>query len=298
MASCESLPEPHRLQLLELARNLDDCGRRTERFLTQQLQQLQQAIDEFEAEQSAWRRQQAREAEVLKALWDELSGVSGQTPAALRRLSENRTEIRRQPVHVPDEVVAAGGSPLSLLLIPAKCSSLQIGLLLFEVSKYNRELGGAGLRFEVTDCREPRQHLIGRRQPSNETAIIALDVFSRQPLYVADDRGCMNAIGDDSLDRWFVFKAQLLQSAIMSPDLPLVFKRSRSAGRDHTAREMVLDATRRADMAESDDSNRTPRGACRSTGTSEAARQQLSRLEQCVATLANGRGMKLHISLT
>jgi hypothetical protein len=59
-------------QVLQLARSLDAIGRRTEEFLCEQLGQLERAIDEFEAEKAAWRRQHRRESQELARQREEI----------------------------------------------------------------------------------------------------------------------------------------------------------------------------------------------------------------------------------
>ena len=51
----------YRGQILEMARSLDRIGRRADQFLSQQLKQLQIAVEDLDREKSAWRRQQQRE---------------------------------------------------------------------------------------------------------------------------------------------------------------------------------------------------------------------------------------------
>ncbi|MBC7967753.1 MAG: hypothetical protein H7Z17_17710, partial [Fuerstia sp.] len=59
-------------KMLLLARRLDTFGRRTEQFLCEQLDQLKLAIEEFESEKAAWRRQFQRESHELAQQRDEI----------------------------------------------------------------------------------------------------------------------------------------------------------------------------------------------------------------------------------
>ena len=57
-----------RQRVLELARHLNRIGRKSERILSMQLQQLELAMADFERERAAWRRQQQRESQQLDEL--------------------------------------------------------------------------------------------------------------------------------------------------------------------------------------------------------------------------------------
>ncbi len=292
VSSSAQLAEHHRLQLLQVARNLERCGRHAERFLALQLDQLQQAISDFEQEKAAWQRQRQRETADLKARRCELDELQ-------RQLRDARFTPRDEtPRHVLlPEVIASGSSPLRLLLAVGKCSSLQIGLLTFEIAKFNRDLGGDGVRFEVVDCREPRRLLFRRGKRRGTDTMAALDIFSTCPVYALHDTAVADQDENDDLNVWLLFKSRLLESSLVNPDVEQVYRRSRSVMGRHAVREMLQEAAARGDASSSYSAGIFARSPRNLPGSVDFVSQQLQRLERCTAALAKERGLKVHVSL-
>jgi len=279
-------PSNERARVLELARQLNRIGRSTERFLSMQLQQLELAIADFEHERAAWRRQQQRESAQLEELrnqllqqqQDSVSRSNEQSPVTTDRpASEKRLSSR-----VRQEVAATGGGPLRVLLQPGSASRMQIGLVMFEASKLNREIGGEGVRFEVKDCRT--------YSGSGETStILEFEVFSHARL-IGSPR---------ELQIWETYKSGLVMSSLLHPALESDFKKGTAAPRDSSVRSLGTDAASRAfeANARSFAEDRVHGPAFQATGGMDAVRQQLGRLESLVDLLKRDHGLLVNVSL-
>ena len=106
-------------ELLELARHLDRFGRHAEQFLTQQFKQLERAIDEFEREKAAWRRQVRRETDLLA------------------RQSESERRLREEPSPGKTQSTVSGEQrdKMNAKLVAARNSGESPIRLLFSLAK-------------------------------------------------------------------------------------------------------------------------------------------------------------------
>ena len=287
--------------VLELARHLDRFGRSAEQFLIQQLQQLETAIEEFEREKAAWRRQVRRETELLNRQTESLRRSREQhesnrvrNPTAAEVQNKQRIEVAKAAAN------QSGEAPIRLLLQPGKASLMQVGLLMFEISKLNRELGGRGLNYEVTGVRMPKKRLLARStgiEASGE--ILELCGSSRLPLR---GRGAHVELDVDSSERvanWITFKTKLLLSTLPNSELATVFNKGTSAKRDAELHSVIGDAVRRADEATRQEQELASysSGVSLSHSLIDAAQQQLERLEGCVERLSKDCGLQLHFEL-
>ena len=288
-------------ELLDLARHLDRFGRNAELFLTQQFEQLERALEEFEREKAAWRRQVRRETDLLNRQADSVRRMREQKESGKERLP-TPAELKEQK-RVQDAKAAAGKSgelPIRMLLQPGKASLMQVGLLMFEISKLNRDMGGRGLNFDVADVRMPKKRLLARNGgPEAGGEILELTGASRLPLR---GRGTHVELDVDVTERiacWIAFKSQLVLSSLTSGELSTSFQKGNSVKRDAELHSVIGDAVRRADDAARQE---LQHGSCASgvlfaNSPIDAGQQQLERLEGCAARLFQDCGLRLHIEL-
>jgi len=288
-------------QLLLLARRLDTIGQRTEQFLCQQLDQLERAIDEFEGEKAAWRRQLRRESHELARQRDEVqqlleTSISGSAGT----VDGTRVSARIKRNAAEAESRQSGAAPLRLLLQPGTATTMQVGLLMFEISKLNRDLGGRGLRFEVDDVRIPKKKLLARMTRSEgDGEILELTAFPILPLA---GRGAHVALDIDLTDRiedWITFKSRLLQSSLVNTDLADVFRNCSSVKHHGRSGSVVKEAARCVESNTTQHAYQSeyPSAALWANSSVEAIQQQMARLENCYARLSLDSGLIVHIEI-
>lgn len=269
-------------ELLETARRLNQMGKQFERFMSIQLQQLEMAIDGFQREREAWHRQRDRELNELeqrKSLKSNDSGNENSSPEM------NRKERSLENIEANGDATA----PLRMIIAPGSATAMQIGLLLFEISKFNHELGGSGIRFDVS-----RTCLTTSGRKSQRSAMIGLEAFSFAPLLSYDGAPTYQ------LQLWNRFKSDILMSSLADAKLQKEFAKTVDAPRDHELRSMAFEATRRAENANA-----------RCDAVSEVhnlrfysqakiqnpTRQQIQRVEEVVSFLKRECGLRIHVSL-
>lgn len=287
--------EPSQSRLLEMARSLDVFGRQAEKFLQQQLEDLQFAMEELEREKAAWRRQMDRESSQLARRWEEIreaGGGSDQGGPVDRRTQSRRTRAEKLARETRE-------APLRLLLQPGRASALQVGLIVFEMSKLNREMGGRGLRFELDEVRRPARGLFTRRTAGDTGEILELSVFSEQPLQARGQHVVMEVDITDRIENWIAFKSRLLQSQLIDDDLSAVYEKSRVSNDQSSAREILRDANRRVDDVDRNrHSNTCYSGAFQFVNTAlDTVQQQVGRLEGCCERLTRDTDLKLHVTV-
>ena len=284
-----------RQQLSELARHLDRFARSAEEFLCQQFEQLERGIDEFEREKAAWRRQLRRESsqlvrqrEELERLRSESSSDGAESDAAAARAQKNRT--------IAGAARASGAGSVRILLRPGKASSMQVGLLMFELSKLNRDMGGQGLRFEVVQVRKPRRRLFGRRSKAASAGkILEIAGFSVQPLAARGSHVLLDVDDTDRVENWIAFKARLLRSCLNSNDLGAEFLDSKPV-RDGESCSIIQEAAAHADQADVP-ANAYSSASMFANTSIGAVQQQLERLECCYESIRNETGLHVHVEL-
>ncbi|MCR9200043.1 MAG: hypothetical protein NXI04_15520 [Planctomycetaceae bacterium] len=287
--------EPSQSRLLEMARSLDVFGRQAEQFLQQQLADLQFAMEELEREKSAWRRQMDRESRQLARQWEEIrqaGGVREHGVAADRQTQSRRSRAEQQARQSRE-------APLRLLLQPGRASALQVGLIVFEMSKLNREMGGRGLRFELDEVRRPVRGLFARKNAGESGEILELSVFSEQPLHARGQHVVMEVDITDRIENWIAFKSRLLQSRLVDEGLLSAFDKSRVTGDQTAAREILRDANRRVDDVDRNrQSDTCYSGSFQFVNTAlDTVQQQVGRLEGCCERLTRDTSLKLHITV-
>ncbi|QDT33368.1 hypothetical protein [Thalassoglobus polymorphus] len=279
----------YRQELLEVARRLDQTGKRFERYISMQLQQLEIAIDDFDRERDAWRRQRDREAENSNGHQPEVQ----QGQLAPYEVSTGIQEYIGVPSLKKNLDLEANGSasaPLCMLFRPNQATAMQVGLLLFEISKLNREFGGGGVRFEVNHVRLSK----GKQDPAHPNVFFAVEAFSLTPLVAYD------GTPSRQLQAWQRFKSELVMSSLTDKTLEKDFNKAVKVPRDHDAAIIAFEATRRAENANNkceSSQKELPRGfKPRKTvkGTSE---QQLKRVGDIVRYLKNECDLRMHLSL-
>jgi len=285
---------------LIFARRLDTIGRQTEQFLCNQLDQLERAIDEFETEKAAWRRQYCRESQELARQREEIqqlieSSTSG--PA-----SDNVSGVpaaRMKDATAEKDARKSGTDPLRFLIQAGNATSMQVGLLLFEISKLNRDMGGRGLRFEIDDIRTPRKGLLSRLTGSEGgSQILELAVFPTVPLSARGVHVDLDVEVTDHLEDWITFKSQLLKSSLVNTELVEVFRNSQCVKDQqtrNTLREAVSSAeSKRTVQGQQNDFSGTTHWA---TSAIDAIRQQAARLENCYEQLSLDCGLLMHVGI-
>lgn len=288
-------------KMLLLARRLDTMGRRAEQFLCEQLDQLKLAIDEFESEKAAWRRQFQRESHELAQQREEIQqlrsvNLSGGRSAIEASPGSARTQREMAEVNARK----SGADPLRFLIQPGKASTMQVGLLMFEISKLNRDLGGRGLRFEIEDVRTPRKRLFARMSGSDgDGEILELTAFPSLPLSGRGAHVALDVDNTDQLEDWITFKSRLLQSSLVNSDLGQVFSNCKSVKHIGKSGSVVREAAKRA---ENNGSGNIPESnypsAAMWAGTSvNAIQQQVARLENCYERLSIDCGLFIHVEI-
>ena len=287
--------EPSQLRLLEMARSLDAFGRQAEQFLQQQLDDLQLAMEELEREKAAWRRQMDRESRQLARQWEEIRRAGGGTFTG--DSADPQTQSRRSRA---DKLARQSReAPLRLLLQPGRASALQVGLIVFELSKLNREMGGRGLRFELDEVRRPARGLFARRSGADTGEILELSVFSEQPLHARGQHVVMEVDITDRIENWIAFKSRLLQSQLVDDSLSAAFEKSRVVSDPASAREILRDANRRVDDVDRNrQSDTCYSGSYQFVNTAlDTVQQQVGRLEGCCERLMRDTDLRLHVTV-
>lgn len=288
-------------QVLQLARSLDAVGRRTKEFLCEQLDHLERAIDEFESEKAAWRRQQRRESEELARQREEIEQLTKSQAGGSQRVPDSSAVTSRmRKARAEADAALSGTNPLRLLIQPGRATAMQMGLLMFEISKLNREMGGRGLRFEIDDVRIPKRGLLARITGSDACEqILELTVFPTVPL---EPRGTHVAFDVDLTDRladWIQFKSCLLQSTLLNTALVETFRNGKSVKGQQQPCTAVRDAVRSAE-------NRRSSQSYQSEGLSnlfwamssiDAIQQQVARVDNCYELLSLEKELFMHIEI-
>lgn len=290
---CAEMSVRHR-QVLDAARRLDSVGRGAEHFLYQQLDQLSKAIEEFEREKSAWRRQVRRDTRQLELQRAELDRLRAQLPQSPTKQSTDGDSSRRR---LQQMARRSGAAPIIVLLQPCSSSPAQTGLLLFELAKLNRELGGRGLTFDLVGVRYPRVGFFRRPDPTRQILEIRAD--SALPLRQRGSHVALDVDLTDRLEQWIAFKAQLLDSVLLNSELKLDFEKAKQF-RNGPAQQAAL---HKAEMLLKEarpfgfDKSGYAAGPAFVSTPMDAAAQQFDRLECCVERLNTSSGLRLHIAL-
>jgi hypothetical protein len=286
-----------RRQLLEFARHLDRFGRDTEDFLSRQLEQLERAIDEFERDKAAWRRQLRRESSQLADQREQLERMKSTTGKRSRKSRDGATTQRGTA-----EVTArkSGEAPMRILVQPRRASPMQVGVLLFELSKLNRDMGGQGIRFEIAEVRAPKKRLLGPKvETGTGTDIMELSGFPTLPLKARGSHVVLDADLTDRVEEWILFKTRLLQSALAEGELAVSFRRCRVIERRADTRTFIREATQHHGQTNSRENEPDPySGAAVFANTQiDVVRQQVLRLESCYERLNKDSGLLAQIEL-
>ncbi len=288
--------------MLLLARRLDTIGRGSEQFLCQQLDQLERAISEFESEKAAWRRQLQRESHELARQRDEVqqlleANTSSGSPGAV---DAARMSARMKRNIAEADARKSAAAPLRLLLRPGTATTMQVGLLMFEISKLNRDLGGCGLRFEVDDVRLPRKRLLARMTRSDgDGEILELTAFPTLPLSGRGTHVALDVDVTDRLEDWITFKSRLLQSSLVNKDLVQIFSKCKSVDHHGKSGSVVKEAARRAEGNDSGHNHEAdyPNVALWANSSIDAIQQQMARLENYYDRLSIDTGLVVHIEI-
>ena len=295
----EGVPES-RQRLLELARSLDRMGRQTEEFLCGQLQQLAASLEEFEREKAAWRRQLRRESADLARQRDELEQLRSDLASKGGEqsiLSESGTKRRKSAEQAARK---SGDAPLRLFLQPNQATPLQLGVLFFELSKLNRDMGGKGVRFEISDVRGPKKGLLSRQvQVDIETAIYEFTGFPTEPLKARGSHVVLDVNNTDRVEQWISFKTQVLQTLLTAGDLSKESRNYRSVERSPEIWAFIRDAVRRpsTDLCWGNDEQMPSARSLLAGAQANCVLQQIMRLESYFERLAHDTGLKAYVEV-
>lgn len=293
-------PSQHQ-QMLLLARRLDTIGRGTEQFLCQQLDQLERAINEFESEKAAWRRQLQRESHELARQRDEVQQLlEANTSGSPGAVDVARVSARMKRSIAEADARKSAAAPLRLLLQPGNATTMQVGLLMSEISKLNRDLGGCGLRFEVDDVRLPRKRLLARMTRSDgDGEILELTAFPTLPLSGRSTHVSLDVDVTDRLEDWITFKSRLLQSSLVNKDLVQIFSHYKSVNHHGKSSSGVKNLARRVECNDSghDHESDYPTVALWANSSIDVIQQQMARLENCYERLSLDSGLFVHIEI-
>ena len=287
-------------KMLLLARRLDTMGRRTEQFLCEQLDQLKLAIDEFESEKAAWRRQFQRESNELAQQRDEIQQLRAANSSGSSGANAGLGSARMLREMAEVNARKSGADPLRFLIQPGKASTMQVGLLMFEISKLNRDLGGRGLRFEIEDVRTPRKRLFARISGSDgDGEILELTAFPSLPLSGRGAHVALDVDNTDQLEDWITFKSRLLQSSLVNSELGQVFSNCKSVKHIGKSGSVVREAARRAESNCSGNIQEPnyPSAAMWAGTSVNAIQQQVARLENCYERLSIDCGLFIHVEI-
>lgn len=291
MTVSDTHPEPLRMsrqELLEKARQLNHLGKRFERYMSLQLQQLELTIDDFEREKEAWQRQKERELYQINSARPHL--ISSAIGSQQVQRETNRPDSVK--TEAPDPPPGHSTAPLLMLVDPGEASEMQLGLLLFEISKLSREFGGGGVRFEVNTVRlRKRKNKSGQERP-----IIGIEAFSYVPLLAHDGAPTRQ------LRLWEQFKSKILVSSVIDRGLLKEFKKSVKAPRDHDLVNLAVESTRRAENANTKcdamDQSHFPDFYSNSRDQRpKQQQQQQQRIEDVFGYLQKEYGVRVHLSL-
>lgn len=260
----EQPPKTQRDTLLDVARSLDQFGRRFERFAALQLEQLQIAIDQFERDKAEFERQRDREIQQIenhrKSLAGHAAAPAVQTGAVAQPIAADPDvsrlrELRRKAVTGR----TTSANPLRVIVGLGSASEMEVARLALEFSNLCRAFGGQGMRFEINDC----------RVDASDYGLVELHAFSVVPL-----GGEQNG---SALANWETFKSAVVLMSVLEPSLEMTFKATEPVDRSHPLRKLVSIAVRRADDVEQ-------RGMLASD---KSAANQLKRLESLIESLAS-----------
>ena len=288
-----------RQQLLELARHLDRFGRHAEQFLCQQLDEFEQAVDEFEREKAAWRRQLRRESNQLARQREEIAQLASVTSSrrTAGTLDAASALVLQQQQYADAAARKSGEAPITLLLQTRDASPMQVGLLMFEVSKLNREMGGRGLTFEVAAVRTPKKSLLSRDSGTRASEeILELTGFSSLPLAARGRHVTLDVDVTDRIEDWIAFKSRLIQSSLGTDDLATAYQKYRTVKYDGQSRFIISEATRRVEDAVFQEHSRSgySSAALFANTPIDSVQQQVLRLESCYERLQGDCGLRAH----
>lgn len=167
---------------------------------------------------------------------------------------------------------------------------MQLGLLMFEISKINREFGGGGVRFEVSSVKLPKK--MSKR--SDVEPIFAIEAFSFVPLVSYDGSPAREMVS------WGNFKSKLLMSSLLDPNLLKSFKKCVTVPRGHDSLVMANESTLRAEHAttkcEATSMNQYE-GLFSKKRDHHPQKQQLQRVEGIFRYLNKEYNLRMHFSL-
>lgn len=282
--------ESRERQILSMARSLDRFGREAESFLMTQLEQLETRIREFEREKAAWQRQLRQESSRLVQQRRKLERLAGSCGLPGQQRHDPAAKSARS------EARASGSAPFRLLLQPCGADPLQVGLLLFEISKLNRDMGGRGVNFDLAGIRTPRRPRFSRRGAETFSEIIELHGESTLPLAPRGRHVALDVNVSERIEHWITFKARLLQAGVINRELRKKFDGGEPVKADATHRELLRDVSLKVDDAEFHEHGYSA-GMLVPDVNIDTVQLQVERLEACLERLREGPGIDVHVEL-
>ena len=288
-------PEP-RQRLLELARSLDRMGRQSEEFLCAQLQQLADALDEFDREKAAWRRQLRRESAELARQRDEIEHLRAALASGSSSVVCDSATRRRAAAE--SAARKSGDAPFRMIVQPRNASPLQVSVLFFEISKLNRDMGGKGVRFEASDVRVPRRKLLSRQNDAESNwPVFEFNGFPTDPLKARGSHVALEADNTDRVEQWIAFKSRVLQTVLANGELAKESRKLQSVNRTPEIWAFIREASRRpgTEASWADDSFVAPFNSQLPGLQVECVLQQVLRLESCFERLCHDTGLRADV---
>lgn len=241
--------------------------------LQKRLQVLQQEFERAERE----RQELAQQVEQLRsAPADSAPPSAPQPPAPV----EPRPQ-RRPAVPIPHIEAEREAVPLRLLVEPGTATSMQLAELFHEMNTLYRQLGGDGIRFQVTDSRVWSRGNGAEQRRS----IVELRAAPAPPPG--------GLLGEIDPVTWEQMRSCLVMAVNVDEGLTACFAESQSAPEDSPAARLVASAAKRA---------MTAYAARRNDGNSggalpiDAVNLQVKRIEQFIRALERERHAQLEIA--
>lgn len=205
-----------------------------------------------------------------------------------------------------EDAAGTGSAPLKLLLDPGTASEEWLAGLLIEISKLNRELGGSGLRFELSHCRRTERKRARPSSPGGPLTglLLELELYSRQPLIELGGGAHGSDVSGDLLV-WERYKSAMLLTSLIDRRLSRDFEKARASAGDASDRQRIAKLLHRAeDAIIRIEATRAPASlgaggnACKHHTDAEVrVRQQVTRLETVAAVIADECTSRVHVSL-
>ncbi|MCA8997932.1 MAG: hypothetical protein KDA80_13130 [Planctomycetaceae bacterium] len=295
---------------LEHARKLETMHRRTEQYVTLQLQQLELALSAFDRERANWLRQRQQELQFIEKQKAELAAAwkkLGKTGPFEIPVLDDEDGFHPRPsadkpllsktVHRPGS--GWGTGPLRMRIEPGGANIQWMGAFMLELSKANWLIGGKGVRFEISECRTTAQHPPIDGDDVFHDLIFEVEVFSQVPLISTQED---SEKAETDLTRWERFKSGIMMLNLSDSSVSREFDRGTPVERSHPAWDFLEEAAERATAAtgrlsEIEENVKSRQETLRLGEQSAALTQQLKRIKAVHQVMQDECETRLFLSL-